>query len=131
MTHQVYTIGYTGRTPGEIKQIVEERDAMLFDIRYSTNSRHSRWTQPYLQAVLQDRYVHVRALGNVNYQLISPIKILDYEVGRDQIEHCSKPVILMCACEKYEACHRQVVADLLRRDGFDVQEIEFHAGQTG
>jgi uncharacterized protein (DUF488 family) len=131
MTRQVYTIGYTGRTPGEIRQIVEARDAMLFDIRYSTNSRHSRWTQPYLQAVLQDRYVHVRDLGNVNYRSSGPIQILDYEAGRDQIERCDKPVVLMCACEKYQTCHRQVVAQMLRRDGFEVQEIESHVGQAG
>ncbi len=131
MTREVYTLGYTGRTPGEIKQIVEARNALLFDIRYSTNSRHSRWTQPYLQAVFQDRYVHVQALGNVNYRQGDPIQILDYEAGRSQIEHCPQPVVLMCACEKYHICHRQVVAEMLRRDGFEVKEIDSAGGQTG
>ncbi len=131
MTRQVFTIGYTGRTPGEIKQIVEARDALLLDIRYSTKSRHSRWTLPYLQAVFQDRYVHVQALGNVNYRQDGPIQILDYATGRDQIERSPKPVVLMCACEKYQTCHRQVVAEMLRHDGFEVQEIESHVGQAG
>ncbi len=73
----------------------------------------------------------MQVLGNVNYRQGGPIQILDYAAGRDQIERCPQPVVLMCACEKYQTCHRQVVAEMLRRDGFEVKEIESYVGETG
>ncbi len=73
----------------------------------------------------------MQALGNVNYRQGGPIQILDYEAGRDQIERCPQPVVLMCTCEKYHTCHRQVVAEMLRRDGFEVTEIDSDGSQAG
>jgi uncharacterized protein (DUF488 family) len=67
--------------------------------------------------------VHVKALGNMNYRLLSPVKILDYEAGRVQIAASALPVVLMCVCQAPTHCHRTIVADLLRRDGFTVEEI--------
>ncbi len=73
----------------------------------------------------------MQALRDINYRQGGPIQILDYKTGRSQIEHCLQPVVLMCAREKYHTCHRQVVVEMLRRNGFEVKEIDSAVGQTG
>jgi uncharacterized protein (DUF488 family) len=123
LTQICYTLGYTGRKLAEIIRILEERDAILFDIRYSPRSRNPDYNKDYLQAALKDRYVWVKDLGNVNYNVISPIKIANYPAGKARITATTKPVVLMCVCEDPAHCHRTVVADLLLADGFTVEEI--------
>ena len=113
MTQIVYTLGYTGRKLAEITRALDDRDAILFDIRYSPRSRNPAYSKDYLQATLKDRYVWVKDLGNVNYALLSPIKIANYAAGKARITATAKPVILMCVCENAATCHRTVVADLL------------------
>lgn len=123
MTHQVYTIGYTGRKPADIEKVVKDLDAILLDIRFSPYSRVSHWMGYSLRAKFGDRYHHVKALGNANYKGGS-VEIVDYAAGRDTIESLDKPVILMCACGDPATCHRTVVAEMLRADGFTVAEID-------
>lgn len=124
MTQKVFTIGYSGRKPQELKQICENLDAVIFDIRFSPRSRVAHWSGKRLGELLGDRYLHVKALGNVNYKG-GPIKIMNYKEGRARIEANKKPVILMCACssEKYHTCHRRNIAEMLKVDGFEVKEL--------
>lgn len=123
MTQIVYTLGYTGRKLAEITRAIDDRDAILFDIRYSPRSRNPTYNKDFLQAALKDRYVWVKDLGNVNYNVLSPIKIANYAAGKARITATAKPVILMCVCQDPVHCHRTVVADLLIADGFTVEEI--------
>lgn len=123
MTNKVYTIGYTGRKPESIKEIVTTLGATLLDIRLSPRSRVPHWNEGPLRALLGDRYRHVRALGNVNYKAGGPIQILDYAAGVAAILQHPRPVVLMCACKDVHTCHRGTVANLLREEGFAVQEL--------
>jgi uncharacterized protein (DUF488 family) len=124
MTRQVFTLGYSGRTPDEIRQIVEDHDAILFDIRFSPRSRVPQWTRKQLTALMgADRYQHIKALGNQNYKGDGPVELVDYQAGKAQIAAADRVVILMCACKHPQSCHRTVVAELLRADGFTVREV--------
>lgn len=123
--NQVYTIGYSGRSVEDVKAIVEDLDAVLFDIRFSPFSRNPDWTGQRLRSAFGFRYFHVKTLGNANYKSDGPISILDYNAGRLAIEKSTRPVVLMCACAHYATCHRATVATMLRADGFTVEEIGF------
>jgi len=124
MTNQVYTIGYSGRKPEEVKQIACDLGAVLFDIRFSPRSRIPQWAGSNVKALVgAGNYLHMKALGNANYKVDGPIAILDYNAGRLAIEQSTRPVILMCACTHYATCHRATVANMLQSDGFTVEEI--------
>jgi uncharacterized protein (DUF488 family) len=123
MTRQVYTLGYSGRKLDEVKAFVDEKQAILFDIRYSPRSRNPTWNEGNLRQALGARYKHIRALGNANYRGNS-VRIQDFDTGLQAITRSGRPVILMCACKEYEHCHRSVLADRLRKLGFSVSELD-------
>ena len=68
------------------------------------------------------RYHHIKALGNRNYKG-GPISIVDYEAGKAAIERSGRPVILTCVCRDYTTCHRRAVAERLREEGLEVEEV--------
>lgn len=121
MTQQVYTFGYSGHTSAQLKQLAEELDAIVFDIRFSPRSRDPQWSGKRLRAALGHRYQHIRELGNENYKS-GPIQLVDFEAGRKLIEDSSNPIILMCVCQNYRDCHRAVVASKLSQLGIATKE---------
>lgn len=124
MTRQVYTIGYSGRKPEEIKRIVRDMDAVLFDIRFSPRSRIPQWAGSNVSALVgAGSYRHLEALGNSNYKGDGPVEIVNYSAGLAAILASDRPVILMCACTDPTTCHRTVVAHMLAADGLEVVEI--------
>lgn len=123
MSNQVYTVGYIGKKPFALREAIESRDAMLFDVRYSPYSRAPQWQRAALQKLLGDRYRHVRAFGNAAYKS-GGMQIVDYAAGKHLVERETRPVVLMCACSDAHACHRTVIADMLRADGFAVEELD-------
>lgn len=123
MTNQVFTLGYSGRKPHQIKELIDQHDAVLFDIRFSPRSRVPYWSGSALEALLgKARYTHVKALGNENYRG-GPTKLVNFEAGLETIRASAKPVILMCACKDPAHCHRTEVADMLREHGLEVAEL--------
>lgn len=122
MTQQVHTLGYSNIKLPRLAELVDELDAIVFDVRFSPRSRNPTWSGGNLRAVLGDRYRHVKDLGNRNYRG-GPIDLVDYEAGRQQIEQSDKPVILMCVCSDYARCHRSTIAARLRAEGFQVTEL--------
>jgi uncharacterized protein (DUF488 family) len=121
----VYCIGYSGRQSGELLDLADRVEAVVVDIRFSPASRIPAWSRKRLSELLGGRYVHVRELGNKNYRSGGPIALVDYEAGRRQVERLLQelPVLLLCVCADPTECHRTFVADLLRRDGFEVREL--------
>jgi hypothetical protein len=91
---------------------------MLVDIRYSP---WSRWQPQWRKAVMRERYgyryLHLKALGNVNYNKPGrPIQLLDPEKSVQaaaQFLQSGWSMMLLCACKNYETCHRKVVYDLI------------------
>jgi hypothetical protein len=116
----VYCTGYLGdRVPHgtskvkRFKQMVEEMDAILFDIRYSPNSVAPCWRRPFLEELLGERYRHVPSLGNRNYRNGGEISIVDLPAGIQQVLTSPKTPVLMCGCESASECHRMVIAQAL------------------
>lgn len=125
MSNQVYTLGYSGRKPEEIKQLLKDHDAVLFDIRFSPRSRVPHWNAGPFRQLLGDGYRHVKELGNKNYKdHDAGIELVDFEAGVVLIAASKKPVFLMCGCPDPEHCHRTTAANLLRERGYEVQEID-------
>jgi uncharacterized protein (DUF488 family) len=121
---KIYTLGYQGRKLRDIKLLAAHLSATVIDIRYSPTSRNPEYRGAAPIGVLGNQYQWLRKFGNANYkQPGAPIQIVYYDEGRKGLEHMATDIILMCVCRDYTHCHRKVVADLLRRDGFEVEEL--------
>jgi hypothetical protein len=119
-----YTTGYTGKPVEQLPALLDFNDAVLADIRFAPVSRHLQWTKSYLSLMLKDRYRHVAALGNRNYKTHGgAIQIHNLELGIRLIQSWETNVILLCACEALENCHRRIVKNELEKRGCEVQEI--------
>lgn len=121
MTTEIYTVGYGKRQQGEIFELLNGLGAVLVDIRFSP------WGRPgfkgfELSRALGERYVHVKALGNAEYKS-GGMRIVDYAAGRAALAALDRPALLLCACASPDGCHRTVVGELLRQDGFSVTEL--------
>ena len=121
MTKTIYTIGYGSRAPEDVFAILDSLGAILVDIRFSAWGKPG-WKLFELQRALGARYMHVKALGNAAYKT-GGMEIANYEQGRAVLEGLDRPAVLLCACHHPIGCHRTVVGDMLRRDGFTVTEL--------
>ena len=126
----IYTAGYTGRKPERLKQIAEERNLLVVDIRYSWKSRVPYWNAYSLKALIGCNYTWVSALGNMNYKSGDGIRISDIDRGIDIVESAIdnmpwKGVILLCACKPAKSCHRTVVGEAFRKLGYEVSELDW------
>jgi uncharacterized protein (DUF488 family) len=125
---KVYTTGYTGKKPEDLKAMVERLGARLLDIRYSANSRVPQWRWSALSDLVGDAYYCLPNLGNRAYKE-GRIEIDNLDAGEDWLfwhfkDHPEQPVILLCACKDYATCHRKVVAEELKQRGYAVEEIK-------
>ncbi len=121
MTTQIYTIGYGQSHPSRIEALLDQFGAVLVDIRLNPYGKPG-WKGWELQRTFGDRYIQIRKLGNAEYKT-GGMRIVDYEAGRQVLASLDRPALLLCACHAPEGCHRTVVGDLLRRDGFTVTEL--------
>jgi hypothetical protein len=118
-----YTTGYTGKQVEQLPALLDFYDAILADIRFAPVSRHLQWTRNYLSLMLKDRYRHVPTLGNRNYKTHDSIQIHNLEIGVRLIQSWETNVILLCACQDLQNCHRRVVKAELERRGHEVEEL--------
>lgn len=130
MTAQVYGIGYSGKSQDQIRQIADQLDAVVFDIRFSPRSRNPEFSGARLRTNLGTRYLHVKAFGNRNYRG-GPIEFVDFEAGLAQVVASDKPVILMCMCKDPARCHRTVIGELLRQHGIQYTELSGSTVSSG
>jgi uncharacterized protein (DUF488 family) len=120
---KIFTTGYTGKAVEQLPALLDFYEAILADIRFVAHSRHLQWTKNYLTLMLKSRYRHVPALGNRNYKTGDAIQIHNLKLGIRLLESWQTNVILMCACENLENCHRRIVARELEMRGYKVKEI--------
>ncbi len=119
MTGHLYTLGYAAPdAEQQLATLMADPSTLLIDIRYSPRSRwQPQWNKKALQAAWGDHYVHVQALGNVNYRLPdAPIQLLDADAGIQwavETLQAGYSLILLCACRDYERCHRKTVKELI------------------
>lgn len=124
----IFTCGYSGHTPAELKRAADALDALdawVLDIRFVPRSRIPGWDAHELEALFGFRYQLLKAWGNVNYKTGAPIKLHDADLGFRKVSQLAEkhPIILLCGCADYQACHRRVVAELLRERGVTVEEL--------
>lgn len=120
--NKIYTTGYTGKNIAELSAMLEKHDAVLADIRFAPYSKHLEWRRDYLKLLLKNKYRHIAAFGNRTYKE-NKITIHNFELGLKVIESWNENVVLMCACEKLENCHRLTVTKELEKRGYTVEEI--------
>lgn len=115
----IYTFGYAGSTPQDLRAFVEALGAYLVDVRYKPYSRQSHWVGGAIREMFPPGiYSWVQSLGNVNYNNGGPIKLADPNLGKITVKALlgARPVILMCACPDPQRCHRKVAAEYLARE---------------
>ena len=123
MTAKIFTTGYTGKTLQSLHQTAEELGAMIVDIRFSPHSRNPSFNLANMRKVLGDAYIHMPELGNADYKS-NNIRLVNYPAGREKLRALQVPAILLCACKDPKTCHRTHIAQLLKNDGFEVEEIQ-------
>lgn len=96
---------------------------MLIDIRFVPWSRQLEWRKDYLQLLLKKRYLHVSHLGNRAYQEEGKIAIQNLSLGIKVITELRVNLLLMCACENPNGCHRRVISQAFEQKGIEVEEI--------
>lgn len=113
---KIYDLGYQSiKNASLLVQVVNSLNAIVVDVRLSPRSRDPQWNRKALLTSLGERYVHVEALGNLNYKVAAPIVIKDLPAGLLFLGHYLElgPVILLCACWDRHHCHRKVILDYL------------------
>lgn len=108
----IYTAGYAGHSAQALKQLAENLDATVVDIRYNRQSANPSFTFAAMAALLGERYTFIRALGNINYKG-GPIKLFAPEAGIRELQAMRGNLILLCMCSDFDTCHRKQVAALL------------------
>jgi uncharacterized protein (DUF488 family) len=114
--HTLYTYGYTGTKVDTLIKGIQARGALLVDTRYRPYSRNHVWNKKALTLQLIQQYVHLEALGNVNYKNGGEIVIADAAAGVPFVVRRLdvQPVVLLCACPDVTTCHRHVIANLVQ-----------------
>lgn len=130
MPEIIYTAGYSGHKPEDLKRIATALDAVIVDIRFHPFSRwHPQWRKVNMTALLGDRYQSVREWGNPNHGKDLPIVIDDFEHGWRIVRGIKRPVIALCACHSQAHCHRKVLASILTERGLcTVRELDWTVG---
>lgn len=112
----LYTAGYTGSTPEKLLAAAERLKALIVDVRLMPYSKWApHWNKKALIETWGDRYVHVEALGNLNYKGDmgeGVIVLKDAETGTTHLARllADQPAIILCACKDHHKCHRSTVA---------------------
>jgi len=113
---RIQTLGYAQWTLAEVAAHVQDADALLVDVRRQPYSSKPGFRKPDLQDELGDRYLHVPAFGNENFQdPDAPIEIQNIWRGIHRVRDLDLPetIVLLCGCADPQSCHRTVVAETL------------------
>lgn len=118
-----YTTGYAGKDINDLKPMLNTLDVVLVDVRFSPTSEIMFWRQVYLKTLLREKYHHVPQLGNRAFRE-GKAQIQNLDLGIKVLFSFNTSAVLMCECADLKKCHRLVIAQELRRKGFDAEELE-------
>jgi uncharacterized protein (DUF488 family) len=118
-----YTTGYANRDINDLKPMLNTLDAVLVDVRFSPTSEIMRWRQIYLKALLREKYHHLSHLGSRVFRE-GKAQIQNLDLGIKILVSFNTNAILMCECADPKKCHRIIIAQELRRKGFEAVELE-------
>lgn len=120
----IYMTGFAGQNFTLLPDLLDYLDAVLIDIRFApATSKEIQWRKDYLRLLLKDRYRHVPHLGNRAAKEADKPAIQNLTLGIKIITEMRANLLLMCQCRTKEACHRMIISESLKRQGFDTQEI--------
>lgn len=123
---KLYTLGYSGWEPHQIRDAVEELDAVLLDVRFMPFVRNKKFTRDAFGHLLGERYRWVRDLGNKNYKG-GPIELVDLDRGVEVVEEIvmlGQSAVLMCVCKTIRFCHRRPAASAIAaRLSLDIEHL--------
>ena len=132
----LYTIGYGGRTPSQVADLLRKLGVgVLVDVRASPRSRVPGFSKAGLESFMPSHgvlYHHVEALGNANRfgGPDAPVQLVDEVGGLEWLRGCLntrqltatlRGVAIMCTERDYWGCHRTYIAD--KMTGFEVVHI--------
>lgn len=120
---KIFTTGYTGKNINDLKPLLEALDAMLIDVRFAPFSQVMHWRKVYLKVLLGEKYRHVPNLGNRTFKE-DKITIQNLKLGLETVLHLDRNCVLMCACDKFENCHRRTISEELARTGIETVELK-------
>lgn len=112
----LYTAGYTSLAPEDLLDTAERLHALIVDVRLKPWSKWAeKWNKPNLIESWKDRYLHIEALGNLNYKGDmgkGVIMLKDVEEGTLRLAVLLKtqPLMILCACKDHATCHRATIA---------------------
>jgi uncharacterized protein (DUF488 family) len=118
-----YTTGYANRDINDLKPLLDALDAVLVDVRFFPISIIMRWRQVYLKTLLREKYHHVAQLGSRSFRE-GKAQIQNLDLGLKILVSFNANAILMCECADPKKCHRIIIAQELRRKGFEAVELE-------
>jgi uncharacterized protein (DUF488 family) len=118
-----YTTGCAGRDINDLKPLLDALDAVLVDVRFSPTSEIMRWRQVYLKTLLREKYYHLPQLGSRAFRE-NKAQIQNLDLGLKILVSFNANAVLMCRCADPQQCHRMVIAQALRRRGFEAEELE-------
>ena len=128
------TIGYSGWPIYRMMESLQKNEVtVLADIRYSPSSRNPLYRKEKLAEITTGyglRYVHIDALGNLNYAKGGPTLLKDSVVGVNEVLaliDAGEQVALMCACNNWRNCHRREAAQEIKvhAPSLDISHLEF------
>jgi len=111
--------GYAAPGSSEcLDTLMQGEQIMLVDIRYSVKSlKRPEWSGEALRARYGKRYLWLQSLGNVNYYTHDPITIARPDIGIPRLLSGLEKgytLILLCACKRYEICHRKMIVEMVQ-----------------
>jgi uncharacterized protein (DUF488 family) len=119
----IYTTGYTSKDINDLKPMLSALDAVLGDVRFAPTSQILHWRQMYLKVLLGRKYLHIPNLGNRTYKE-DKITIQNLQLGVETVLNLDSNVVLMCACEKVENCHRRIIIEEFRKRNIETIELQ-------
>lgn len=140
MVVKIFTIGYGGRRPQDFLDLLKQNNIRaLVDVRLRPD-RASMGA--YVKAKSSDKGL-VHLLQGADIQYVSLIELgnifLDYDDWRgryqqlisqagdlltNRLRQVPTPFCLMCAERQAVQCHRQLIADYLSQQGYEVEHLE-------
>ena len=131
MYHKIFMAGYRNFLSDQFRKIVDDLDAIIVDVRYNPYSYDPFWHIDMLSKEYNNKYIHIRKLGNKTYKEKGKIEIVDLDEGCRIVTSLliNKNVILLCACEDINVCHRKVIAKALE-DMLDIKPQEIQIEET-
>ena len=121
----IYTTGFADKDFTLLPDLLDFLDAVLIDVRFApTTGKQVQWRKDYLRLLLKDRYLHVPHLGNrLSKESSAPPSIQNLSLGIKIITELRANLLLMCECPEIEECHRLIISQNLKKQGFDTEEI--------